>query len=125
MFIWVYGVPCTIVMIVVSRNVSQTLKYLYNEDYGNMDTELHTFLKDSQHSIRSNAEAIVTQHIEMDQLGQKSKINFVLFRDDYSVRSILVQIYFKLDITFSRDGNFVDDVITDCRRVDLEKKKGS
>ena len=55
----------------------------------------------------------VTQHIKIDQLGQKFKIEFLLFPKWLFYLLILVQIFVELYVVFSRYGKFIDDVIKD------------
>ena len=61
-----------------------------------------------------DSQLFVIQHIKMDRLGQKFKMNFLLFPDGCSFSLILVvPNIFKLAIAFSRYGNITYDIITD------------
>ncbi len=53
---------------------------------------------------------------------RSSELTFCYVLNDSSFASILVQKCLKSDITFSRCGNFIDDIITDQQKVDFEKK---
>ena len=57
--------------------------------------------------------AIVSQHIERDQLSQKIKLTFWYFLNGCSFISSLVQKFVKSDTAFLIYGNFIEDVITD------------
>ncbi len=52
----------------------------------------------------------------------RSKLTLCYFLNGCSFISILVQKVLKLDIAFLSYGNFIEDVITDWWKVDLEKK---
>ncbi len=68
----------------------------------------------------------VTQCIAMNpQFGQKFKIAFLLYTEwlGCSFSSILVQKGVKSDIALLSNVDFIDNVITDLRKVDFEERR--
>ncbi len=79
---------------------------------------------DSLKFIEVKQHIIVTQHIKMDQSGQKFKFAFWLFPKWLFFQLDFGENYFDIGHyidTFLRYGSFIDDIITDQWKVDFEK----